>query len=126
MQLNQVTIGATDLERAEHFYTLLGLHLIVRDDDYLRFECPTGGSTFSVERVPAVSANEQVSVYFETDHLDSECERLREAGVVFSLPPTDMPWLWREARLHDPEGHNLVLFHAGDNRRNPPWRLTDA
>jgi hypothetical protein len=34
-----------------------------------------------------------------------------------------MPWLWREARLRDPDGHRVCLYRAGQNRKNPPWRL---
>jgi catechol 2,3-dioxygenase-like lactoylglutathione lyase family enzyme len=123
VRLNQVTIGATDLDRSERFYRSLGLRLIVKNDHYLRFECPDGDATFSVDRVEAVPEAEQVTVYFETDSLDAEVERLRRAGLVFDQEPEDMPWLWREARLRDPDGHHLCLFHAGANRRHPPWRL---
>lgn len=122
MRLNQVTVGSTDLDRAERFYLLLGLRLIVKTDDYLRFECPAGDSTFSVERVTEVPAGEQVTIYFETEDLDEHYQRLR-GSVNFTQPPADMPWLWREARLGDPDGHRLCLFRAGEDRRNPPWRL---
>lgn len=122
MRLNQVTVGSTDLDRAERFYLLLGLRLIVKTDDYLRFECPAGDSTFSVERVTEVPAGEQVTIYFETEDLDEHYRRLR-GSVNFTQPPADMPWLWREARLRDPDGHRLCLFRAGEDRRNPPWRL---
>lgn len=124
MRLNQVTLGSTDIGRSERFYRLLGLRLIVKTDDYLRFECPDGDSTFSVERVDTAPTGEQVTIYFETDDLDGEYQRLR-GTVEFSQPPTDTPWLWREARLRDPDGHQLCLFHAGEDRRNPPWRLED-
>ena len=123
MRLNQVTVATVDIARAERFYTLLGLHLIVRDDHYLRFECPDGLSTFSVERVDGVAAGGQVTVYFECDDLDAEVARLVDAGIVFDQPPRDMPWLWREARLRDPDGHPLCLYFAGSNRTHPPWRL---
>ncbi|MEB3031111.1 VOC family protein [[Mycobacterium] nativiensis] len=122
MRLNQVTVGCTDIDASERFYRLLGLRLIVKTDHYLRFECPDGDSTFSVERSDAVPAGEQVTIYFETDDLDAEYQRLRDS-VEFSQPPTDMPWLWREARLPDPDGHQLCLYSAGEARRNPPWRL---
>ncbi|MFF2086008.1 VOC family protein [Nocardia sp. NPDC058176] len=125
MRLNQVTIGAIDLARTERFYTLLGLRTIVRTEDYLRFECPDGDSTFSVERVDEVIPAAHITIYFETGHLDAEFTRLDRAGVAFDQPPTDMPWLWREARLRDPAGHRLCLFHAGENRHNPPWRVPD-
>jgi catechol 2,3-dioxygenase-like lactoylglutathione lyase family enzyme len=123
MRLNQVTIGSTNLDRSERFFTTLGLTVIVKDSHYLRFECPVGDSTFSVESVEAVGPSEQVTVYFECDELDREYERLRRAGVEFELAPSDMPWRWREARFRDPDGHRFCLFHAGENRRYPPWRV---
>ncbi|BBZ23335.1 VOC family protein [Mycolicibacter hiberniae] len=122
MRLNQVTVGSTDLDRAEWFYRLLGLQLIVKTADYLRFECPSGGSTFSVARVGEVPAAEQVTIYFEVDDVDENYQRLR-ASIEFTQAPADMPWLWREARLRDPDGHRLCLFHGGAARRDPPWRL---
>ena len=48
---------------------------------------------------------------------------LKEQGVVFDTEPADEPWLWREARLRDPDGNVLCLYRAGVNRRNPPWRV---
>jgi catechol 2,3-dioxygenase-like lactoylglutathione lyase family enzyme len=123
MNLNQVTIGSTDLLRSQQFYAALGLRLIVRDEHYLRFECPEGGSTFSVELVEGSAAAEAVTIYFETDRIDAEYARLAAAGVVFDQEPADMPWLWREVRLRDPDGHLLCLYHAGVNRKNPPWRI---
>lgn len=123
MRLNQVTVGTTDVARAERFYTTLGLRLIVRDDHYLRFECPEGDSTFSVELVDVAPTREHVTVYFECDDLDGVVARLAADGIHCEGPPTDMPWSWREARLRDPDGHALCLFRAGKNRTHPPWRL---
>ena len=124
VRLDQVTVGSTNLDRAEAFYRGLGLELIVKNDRYLRFECPVGDSTFSVELVDAVPEWEQVTLYFETEDVDGAYRRLRSQGVEFEHPPKDMEWLWRESRLRDPDGHRLCLFHAGENRRNPPWRLS--
>jgi catechol 2,3-dioxygenase-like lactoylglutathione lyase family enzyme len=123
MRLNQVTVGSTDLDRSESFYRTLGLRLIVKDDHYLRFECPEGEGTFSVDLVADVPELEQVTLYFETDDVDGAYRRLRRAGIEFEQAPAAMPWLWRESRLRDPDGHRLCLFHGGENRRNPPWRL---
>jgi len=124
MRLNQVTIGSVDLARAERFYATLGLRLIVRDDHYLRFECPDGDSTFSVELVSHVPPDEAVTVYFEDEELDAEFVRLVDEGFTFDQPPRDMPWLWREAHLRDPDGHAVCLYYAGANRKDPPWRIT--
>jgi catechol 2,3-dioxygenase-like lactoylglutathione lyase family enzyme len=123
VRLNQITVGSADLKLSESFYTTLGLKLIVKDEHYLRFECPDGESTFSIELVGAVPPDEQVTIYFESDRVDDEYQRLRSRGVEFEHPPTDMPWLWKEARLRDPDGHRVCIFNAGENRRNPPWRL---
>jgi len=35
----------------------------------------------------------------------------------------DMPWLWREAELFVPGGNRILLYWAGDNRLDPPWRV---
>ena len=126
MRLNQVTVGSSELGRSKRFYEALGLRLIVDDKRYMRFECPHGDATLSVELVGEVMPEEQITVYFECDDVDAELERLRVVGIEFEHPPTSMPWLWREARLRDPDGHRLCLFHAGKNRRFPPWRVDPA
>lgn len=44
-------------------------------------------------------------------------------GIEFDQKPTDQSWLWREARLKDMDGNQLILFYGGENRVNPPWRI---
>jgi predicted enzyme related to lactoylglutathione lyase len=65
-------------------------------------------------------------VYFECDDLDARVRALSEQGYVFSQLPQDERWLWREARLLDPSGNEICLYFAGDNRKNPPWRVQEA
>jgi hydroxymethylpyrimidine/phosphomethylpyrimidine kinase len=64
-----------------------------------------------------------VHVYFECDDVDGEVARLKRAGLSFDEEPADKSWLWREAWLKDVSGNSLCLYHAGANRRFPPWRL---
>ena len=124
MNLNQVTVPSVDISTSITFYKLLGLQLIVEaQPHYARFECLEGTSTFSIHLVEALPQGDGVIVYFETAHLDSEVARLRENGIAFDLLPTDQTWLWREARLKDPDGNKIILYFAGDNRKNPPWRI---
>ena len=126
MNLNQVTIPSLDVAKSIAFYKLLGLQLIVHTHDaYARFECPDGDATFSIHQVATLPEGEGTIVYFETKQLDAEVSRLREKGIHFNLLPTDQSWLWREARLQDPDGNQVILYYAGDNRKNPPWRITD-
>jgi catechol 2,3-dioxygenase-like lactoylglutathione lyase family enzyme len=126
MNLNQVTVPCVDLAASVEFYRTLGLRLIVNDPpDYARFECPIGGATFSVHRTVTSARDGAVVVYFELDDLDAKVRELKAAGLSFESEPQDQPWLWREARLRDPAGNPICLYHAGTNRLNPPWRLRD-
>ena len=122
MRLNQVTLAVSDLDRSVAFYRGLGLEQIVADEGYARFACPDGESTLSLERLETVAAS-ATTVYFECEDLDATVSALKAAGLSFEHGPLDQPWLWREARLRDPDGNRLCLFHAGENRLNPPWRL---
>ncbi|MBT8178694.1 MAG: VOC family protein [Eudoraea sp.] len=126
MNLNQVTVPSLDVSRAVVFYKKLGLRLIVDAlPHYVRFECPQGEATFSIHLVDALPKGDGVKVYFESGDLDTEVARLKSEGVIFDAEPRDEPWLWREARLKDPDQNQLVLFHAGVNRKNPPWKVAE-
>ncbi len=124
MDLNQVTVPSSDLHASAEFYQKLGLTLIVDSiPRYARFECPDGQSTFSLHHSDNVAQGEGIWLYFEEEHLDKKVSELQAKGLVFENLPEDQPWLWREARLRDPDGHLIILFKAGENRRNPPWRV---
>ena len=126
MNLNQVTLPATDIPRSVDFYERLGFTLIVSSSHYARFECPEGESTFSVHLTDEPYQDSGVVVYFECAELDRKVESLQANGFTFSKLPTDERWLWREARLRDPAGNMICLFRAGENRKNPPWRVRAA
>lgn len=124
MNLNQVTLPSLDVEKATKFYKTLGLHLIVdARPRYVRFECPDGDATLSIHEVDELQKGQGVTIYFEDDNLDTWVSQLLKKGIVFSELPKDQSYLWKEARLKDPDGNNLILFHAGENRKNPPWRI---
>jgi catechol 2,3-dioxygenase-like lactoylglutathione lyase family enzyme len=123
MNLNQVTVPVIDIERSIAFYQTLGLKLIVKDVHYARFECPDGGSTFSIHHTNKLPQGDGIWVYFENDDLDNYVNQLIAKGIMFEELPTDQEWLWREARLKDPDNNQLIIYYAGDNRLNPPWRI---
>lgn len=127
MNLNQVTVPSKNVERSIAFYQTLGLRLIVRAlPQYARFELPEGEATFSLHLVEELPKGDGVYVYFESDRLDDWVGDLRKQGIVFDELPEDRRWLWREARLQDPDGNRLILYHAGENRKNPPWRISNS
>lgn len=124
MDLNQITIPSLDVESAIGFYETLGLKLIVKAlPKYVRFECPDGNSTFSIHHVEELPKGNKITIYFEDDHLDNLVSQLQEKGIVFDSLPEDKPWLWREAHLKDMDGNNIILYNAGEHRKNPPWRI---
>ena len=124
MNLNQITIPSLDVKKATEFYQKLGLILIVdAKPNYVRFEVQNGGATFSIHKVDKLSKGEGITIYFEDDNLDDLVAKLQEKGIVFSQLPIDQPWLWREAHLLDLDGNKIILYKAGVNRKNPPWRI---
>lgn len=124
MNLNQITIPSLNVERAVTFYKTLGLHLIVdAAPRYVRFECPEGEATFSIHKVDELQKGTGITIYFEEENLDEWVSKLQKKGITFSQLPEDKPWLWREAHLLDPDGNKIILYFAGKNRKNPPWRI---
>jgi predicted enzyme related to lactoylglutathione lyase len=130
MNLNQITLPARDVAESVAFYRRLGaaagIVQIVDAPHYARFECRDGGATFSLHLNNEPIATRGVVVYFEVAALDAVVAALQAAGIAFTQLPRDEPWLWREARLRDPSGNELCLYRAGENRRNPPWRMGAA
>ncbi|REH54509.1 putative enzyme related to lactoylglutathione lyase [Tenacibaculum gallaicum] len=124
MNLNQVTIPSIDVNTSVEFYKKLGLHLIVdASPRYVRFEVPDGEATFSIHQVEELPKGEGITLYFEDDDLDELVEKLQQKGIQFTQLPKSQIWLWREAHLLDPDGNKLILFKAGEYRKNPPWRI---
>jgi len=124
MNLNQVTVPSLNVAQSILFYEQLGLRLIVKAlPHYARFECKEGTATFSIHQVEKLPEGDGIYVYFEIEMLDAEVERLVTAGIQFDHLPMDQTWLWREARLKDPDGNQIILYFAGDNRKSPPWRI---
>ena len=122
-RLNQVTVTGTDYERSVAFYTGLGLKQIVANSpDYARFET-AGGATLSVQIDPEETVSATTAIYLECDDLDEQVDRLARSGVPFEHGPRNQPWMWREARLRDPDGNIIFLYKAGEARRFPPWRI---
>ncbi|WDE04316.1 VOC family protein [Thalassomonas viridans] len=122
MNLNQVTLPVNDMEKAAGFYRKMGFLQIVDTPHYARFECPEGGSTFSLSLEDEAFSN-KTTIYFEHQALDELVEQLIAKGFEFSQMPQDMSFLWREAILFDPSGNKIKLYWAGENRLNPPWRV---
>lgn len=125
MDLNQITIPCRDYDASVAFYKRLGFRQIVDSPPrYARFET-AAGTTFSLHRADYESASDDFVIYFEVDDVDAEVSRIAALGIAIDSGPADQRWLWREARLRDPGGNRICIYHAGRNRRFPPWRIED-
>jgi catechol 2,3-dioxygenase-like lactoylglutathione lyase family enzyme len=125
MRLNHITLPVTDVERSAEFYARLGLiQIVAHYPTYARFLAPEGDVTLSLHLADEPPAGEAgASIHFEVDDVDIAVRSLVETGFDLESEPVDQRYLWREATLLDPDGHRIFIFHAGENRLDPPWRL---
>ena len=126
MRLNHVTLTVSDLARSADFYARLGFEPIVAaSGDYARFRSPEGDATLSLHTADGDTPGDPptASIHLEVDDVDGSVAELQARGFTCDQPPTDMPYLWREAILHDPDGTPVFVYHAGKNRLDPPWRV---
>ena len=128
MFLSHITLLVSDIPRSKAFYEALGLELIVDAAHYCRFRANLdgqGSQTLSISQSPApIGASCHVGFEFATpEALDAYAGSLHSRGLILSERPQDRSWLWRDAILHDPDGHEILLLYAGGNKLNPPWRV---
>jgi catechol 2,3-dioxygenase-like lactoylglutathione lyase family enzyme len=124
LTFNHAMIYAKDVQRALDFYRgWMGFKLLedFRYEGkvvYARLRAPGGDGTIALHQAgPGASvASEGVRLYFEVRDLDEFCRKLQKRGFYFTQLPTMMPWGWRHAYLNDPEGHEISLYWAGENR----------
>jgi catechol 2,3-dioxygenase-like lactoylglutathione lyase family enzyme len=124
VRLNHITLSVTDVKASAGFYTRLGLAQIVANyPEYARLLSPQGETTLSLHRAEQSVGSPRASIHFEVDDVDQTVERLKRDGFTFVCDPVDQPYLWREAIMLDPDDHRVFIYHAGENRLDPPWRL---
>ena len=124
LTFNHAMIYCKDVERGVRFYRdLMGFKLIEDfryegTSVYARLHAPGGDGTIALHQAgPGASlASEGVRLYFEVRDLDEFCRKLIQKGFYITQMPRMMPWGWRHAYLNDPDGHEISLYWAGENR----------
>jgi len=125
LTFNHAMIYVKDVERAANFYRdLLGFKLIedFRHEGspvYARLRAPGGDGTIALHQAGMDNrsvSSEGVRLYFEVRALDDFCRELERKGFHLTKLPALMPWGWRHAYLNDPDGHEISLYWAGENR----------
>ncbi len=121
---NHAMVYVKDVERALGFYRdLLGFKLLedFRYEGkpvYARLRAPGGDGTIALHQCgPGASvASDGVRLYFEIREVDDFCRKLRAKDFYLTQMPQMMPWGWRHAYLNDPDGHEISVYWAGENR----------
>jgi catechol 2,3-dioxygenase-like lactoylglutathione lyase family enzyme len=124
LSFNHAMVYVKDVERGLAFYRdLLGFKLIEdfryeKKPVYARLRAPGGDGTIALHQAgPEVSVlGDGVRLYFEIRELDNFCRNLQQKGFYITKLPSMMPWGWRHAYLNDPDGHEISLYWAGENR----------
>ena len=124
LSFNHAMVYVKDVQRALDFYcALLGFKLIdeFRHEGkpvYARLRAPGGDGTVALHMAgPGTSlASDGVRLYFEIRELDDFCRKLQAKHFYITQMPRMMPWGWRHAYLNDPDGHEISLYWAGENR----------
>jgi catechol 2,3-dioxygenase-like lactoylglutathione lyase family enzyme len=124
LNFNHAMVYARDVAKGIDFYKgLLGFKVIETFEFenkpvYARLRAPAGDGTIALHQSNpgAPITSEGVRLYFEVRELDDFCDKLRKRGFYFTQLPRMMPWGWRHAYLNDPDGHEISLYWAGENR----------
>jgi catechol 2,3-dioxygenase-like lactoylglutathione lyase family enzyme len=124
LTFNHAMIYSKDVERSMRFYLdMLGFKLIedFRYEGtpvYARLRAPGGEGTIALHQAgPGVSiASDGVRLYFEIHDVDGFCRKLQQKGFYIPEGPKMMPWGWRHVYINDPDGHEISLYWAGENR----------
>ena len=126
MRMNQVTLAVEDFDEAVAFYKAWGLNLIVSSKGmYARFENLSDLSTLSLHLSDRPLRSSTI-LYFEVEDVETAVDQLAASGITPVSGPDKKSWRWTEARYRDPSGNELCVYAAGEDRRFPPWRLSDA
>ena len=124
LSFNHAMVYVKDVQRALDFYRgLLGFKMVdeFRHEGkpvYARLRAPGGDGTLALHMAgPGTSlASDGVRLYFEIRELDDFCRKLQAKQFYITQMPRMMPWGWRHAYLNDPDGHEISLYWAGENR----------
>ena len=124
LTFNHAMVYAKDVQRALGFYRdLMGFKVVdeFRYEGravYARLRAPGGDGTIALHMAGPGQpmASDGVRLYFEIRELDDFCRKLQAKGFYITQLPRMMPWGWRHAYLNDPDGHEISLYWAGENR----------
>ena len=112
--LNLVVLRSADLERAERFYSCLGMQFIRHrhgsGPEHLAAEL--GGCVFELYPQSMDGASTLgTRIGFRVQSLEAVIAALSDLPAATISPPQDSPWGWRTV-VADPDGHRIELVQV--------------
>lgn len=109
--LSHLFVTVADLTEARRFWTeVIGLDVMVEDDEYLRVG-GGGGFSMGIERAADGDVPE-VEVVVRVPDVDASYARLLALGIACDGPPEEMPWGARHIWLRGPDGRRVSLYSS--------------
>ena len=115
MRLTSALIAVADIEKSKHFYRDVLEMSVVADfganvtlDGGLVLQTTDTWKSF-IRTDDVVLPNNAGELYFETDDLDTFCDRLKAFDVSYVHPLFEHRWGQRVVRLYDPDGHIIEV-----------------
>ena len=120
MRLTSALIAVADIEKSKHFYRDVLEMSVVADfganvtlDGGLVLQTTDTWKSF-IRTDDVVLPNNAGELYFETDDLDTFCDRLKAFDVNYVHPLFEHRWGQRVVRLYDPDGHIIEVAEKLD------------
>ena len=115
MRLTSALIAVADIEKSKHFYHVVLEMSVVADfganvtlDGGLVLQTTDTWKSF-IRTDDVVLPNNAGELYFETDDLDTFCDRLKAFDVRYVHPLFEHRWGQRVVRFYDPDGHIIEV-----------------
>ena len=112
---DEISLHVSDLRASRTFYVdRIGFGVEYEGEDFLVLR--TGGTRILLHASPGRTERANVILQIRVENVDRLHETLGKLGVRFSRAPIDVshegdPWSpRREARLLDPDEHDIALF----------------
>ncbi len=114
LKLGYINVFVSDFNAAVDFFTnIVGLDCNTADESFGYASFDAGPISFAIAQTDEVALlGRHTGVGFITDDIDTEYERLKNAGVVFEMPPTAQPWGGVLALFKDPD-NNIYYLDPG-------------
>ncbi|MGH4125547.1 MAG: VOC family protein [Clostridium sp.] len=108
MDLGEVCLETNNVIKMADFYReILNIYSDCKDEVH-QFII-TEGTTFSVYNNGESKNNQNVSIAFTVDDLESEYERLLKLGIYIIDAPKLQPWGAKNMHFCDPDGNHIYV-----------------